>query len=162
MSRISNCTKLRLENKGAESYNRHMNMFKTTDAKSVEELISKIDEPRRSEMEKLHAFIRKTVPKLPIGLYGAIIGYGNYHYKYSSGREGDWMIIGLASQKNYISLYICSTENGEYLAEKYKDELPKANIGKSCIRFKKLEDIDLEVLKEIILKAEKLGGMGAI
>lgn len=137
-------------------------MFKTTDAKSVEELISKIDEPRRSEIKKIHEFIRKTVPKLTLSLYGAIIGYGNYHYKYSSGREGDWMLIGLASQKNYISLYICATENGEYLAEKNKEELPKASVGKSCIRFKKLEDVNLEVLKKIILKAEKLGGMGAV
>lgn len=137
-------------------------MFKTTDAKSVEELISKIDEPRRSEIKKIHEFIRKIVPNLPVGLYGAIIGYGNYHYKYSSGREGDWMLIGLASQKNYISLYICATENGEYLAEKNKEELPKASVGKSCIRFKKLEDVNLEVLKKLILKAEKLGGMGAV
>lgn len=139
-----------------------MNMFKTTDAKSVEELISKIDEPRRSEIKKIHEFIRKIVPNLPVGLYGAIIGYGNYHYKYSSGREGDWMLIGLASQKNYISLYICATENGEYLAEKNKEELPKASVGKSCIRFKKLEDVNLEVLKKLILKAEKLGGMGEV
>ena len=137
-------------------------MFKTTDAKSVEELISKIDEPRRSEIKKIHEFIRKIVPNLPVGLYGAIIGYGNYHYKYSSGREGDWMLIGLASQKNYISLYICATENGEYLAEKNKEELPKASVGKSCIRFKKLEDVNLEVLKKLILKAEKLGGMGEV
>lgn len=142
-------------------YNIAMNMFKTTDAKSVEELLSKIEEPRRTEMLKLHEFIRKTVPNLPIGLYGAIIGYGNYHYK-SKSSEGDWMIIGLASQKNYISLYICATENDEYLAEKHKAELPKAKIGKSCISFKKTEDIDLEVVKKLILKAEKLGGMNAV
>lgn len=134
-------------------------MFKTTDAKSVEELINKLEEPRKGEMLVLHNFIKKTVPSLPIGLYGAIIGYGNYHYKSQSGREGDWMIIGLASQKNYISLYICSLEDGEYIAEKYKSELPKASIGKSCIRFKHIEDVDLEVIKKLILKAEKIGGM---
>lgn len=140
-------------------YNVIMNMFKSTDAKTVDELINKLAEPRRSEMLTLHKFIQETVPSLPIGLYGAIIGYGNYHYKSKSGREGDWMIIGLASQKNYISLYICSLEDGEYLAEKHKDELPKTSIGKSCIRFKKLEDLDMQVLKKLLLKAEKLGGM---
>ena len=134
-------------------------MFKTTDVKDAAELISRLEEPRKSEMIKLDAFIKKTVPNLPVSLYGAVIGYGKYHYKSKSGSEGDWMIIGLASQKNYISLYICSMEDGEYLAEKYKDELPKADIGKSCIRFKKFEDIDLEVLKKLILKAEKIGGM---
>lgn len=144
-------------------YNRiYMNMFKTTDAKSAEELLNKLEEPRKSEMLRLHEFIRKTVPTLQIGLYGAIIGYGNYHYKSKSGREGDWMIIGLASQKNYISLYICATENDEYLAEKHKAELPNASIGKSCIRFKKTEDLDMEVVKKLILKAEKLGGMNSV
>lgn len=139
-----------------------MNMFKTTDAKSAEELIDNLDEPRKSEILKLHNFIRKTVPKLSVSLYGAIIGYGNYHYKSKSGRDGDWMIIGLASQKNYISLYICAVENGEYLAEKHKADLPKTSVGKSCIRFKHLEDVDMEVLKKLILKAESLGGMNAV
>ena len=139
-----------------------MNMFKTTTAKSVEEYINTLEQPRKSEMLKLHDFFRKTLPKLPISMYGAIIGYGNYHYKSKSGREGDWMLIGLASQKNYISIYVCAVEGNEYLAEKHKAEFPKASIGKSCIRFKKFEDIDLEVLKKLVFKAEKLGGMSSI
>jgi hypothetical protein len=53
--------------------------------------------------------------------------------------------------------------NGEqYLAERYKSELPKASIGKSCIRFKKTADIDLEILKEIIKKSASLPPMGAV
>ena len=136
-------------------------MFKTTTAKNVSEYLDSLEEPQKTEILQLHDFIKHTVPKLPLGMYGAIIGYGNYHYKSKSGREGDWMIIGLAAQKNYISLYICAVENGEYLAEKHKEELPKASIGKSCIRFKKVEDLDLEVIKKLILKAEKLGGMNA-
>ena len=136
-------------------------MFKSSKATTPEELFALIDEPRKSEMIELHKLILKTVPKLKPKMYGSIIGYGEYTYKYASGRTGEWMIIGLASQKNYISLYICAVEGKEYIAEKHKAEFPKASIGKSCIRFKKIEDIDIKALTNLLLKAEKLGGMFA-
>ncbi len=136
-------------------------MFKSSKATTPEELFALIDEPRKSEMLELHKLILKTVPKLKPKMYGSIIGYGEYTYKYASGRTGEWMIIGLASQKNYISLYICAVEGKEYIAEKHKAEFPKASIGKSCIRFKKIEDIDIKALTNLLLKAEKLGGMFA-
>lgn len=68
----------------------------------------------------------------------------------------DWPIIALASQKNYISVYVCASDGKEYIAEKYKDKLGKVSVGKSCIRFKKLEDVDLNVLKEVVLKGVQL------
>ncbi len=139
-----------------------MNMFKPTSATNPDEYITLIPEPRKQEIETLHALIQKTVPSLKPRILSGMIGYGSYNYRYASGREGDWSLIALASQKNYISVYVCSMEKDKYLAEIYKDKLPKASIGKSCIRFKKLADIDLTVLTEIIKKAEKLGGMGEV
>lgn len=133
-----------------------MNMFKPTDAKTPREYIDSIDSPRKEEIEKLHNFIAKTVPHLKQSMYGAIIGYGNYHYKGKSGREGDWMKIGLASQKNYISVYICAVKGDKYLPEIYKEKLGKASVGRSCIRFKKTDDINLEELKKVILEGDKL------
>ncbi len=137
-----------------------MNMFKPTAAKTPTEYIAMIEEPRRTEIKKLHAFIKKTVPNLKPLIMSGMIGYGKYHYRYASGREGEWSAILLASQKNYISVYACGVMNGKYVAEQYKKRLPKANIGKSCIRFKKVEDIDLDVLREIFLLVEK-NPMGA-
>lgn len=131
-------------------------MFKTTPAKTPQDYIALIAEPRRSEIQKLHAFIQKVVPDLKPHIMAGMIAYGTYHFKYASGREGDWAIIALASQKNYISVYVCATDGTQYVAEKYKHTLPKASIGKSCIRFKKLADIDLAVLKTIILEGKKL------
>jgi hypothetical protein len=139
-----------------------MNMFKPTSATTPNEYIAMIDEPRRQDIETLHALIQKTVPNLKPRILSGMIGYGSYLYRYASGREGDWSLIALASQKNYISVYVCCTDNGVYLADAYKDKLPKASIGKSCIRFKKLSDIDLAVLTEIIKKAKKIGGMGQV
>jgi hypothetical protein len=132
-----------------------MNMFKTTTAKTPEEYIDLLVEPRKSEIKKLDAFIRKTVPKLKPYILNGMIGYGEFHYKSKSGREGDWAKIGLAPQKNYISIYICAVDNGQYVAEKHKKDFPKASIGRSCIRFKKTEDISLEALKKVLLEGEK-------
>lgn len=135
-----------------------MNMFKPTNAKTPNEYIDLISEPRRSDIKKLHNFIKKTVPNLKPYIQTGMIGYGKFHYKSRSGREGDWALIALASQKNYISVYVCAVEEGKYLTEKYKPLLPKTNIGKSCIRFKKVEDIDLSVLAKLLKESEKVGG----
>lgn len=132
-----------------------MNMFKPTSATTPKEYIDLIAEPRKAEVEKVDAFIRKIVPKLKPFIISGMIGYGPYRYKTKSGREGDWAIVLLASQKNYISVYACGVADGQYVAEKYKNELPKANIGKSCIRFKKMEDLDKGVFKKILLESEK-------
>ena len=125
-------------------------MFKPTKAKTPTEYITALSEPRRSHIKQLHQLIQKTVPKLKPHILVGMIGYGTYRYKSASGREGDWSIISLASQKNYISVYICATKDGKYIAEQHKQDFPKASIGKSCIRFKKPEDIDLKLLQQII------------
>lgn len=137
-------------------------MFKPTNAKSVKDYISQIDEPRKSEIKKIYNFIKKILPKLDIQLYNSVIGFGKYHYKTKSGSEGDWFRVGLASQKNYISIYVCALDekkNG-YLVEKHKDWFPKATIGKSCIGFKKIEDIDFKKLESLLKISEKAMPVG--
>lgn len=137
-------------------------MFKATSALSPEEYIAVVPEPRKSDIEALHRLIQNAVPTLKPHILSGMIGYGTYRYRYASGREGDWSLIALANQKNYISVYICCVKNGTYLAESYKDKLPKASIGKSCIRFKRLADIDPSILIEIVKEAKVLGGAGQI
>ncbi len=82
-----------------------------------------------------------------------IRAFGHWHYKYSSGREGDWFHVRLASNKQYISLYVCPSNERGNIADQYRAKLPKASIGKSCIRFKKLADVDLEVIAAMIRDA---------
>lgn len=125
-------------------------MFKTTSAKTPEEYIEFVDEPRRIEIKKLHELIKRTVPDLKPFIISGMIGYGPFHYKYASGREGDWAVIALASQKNYISVYICAAVDGHYIAEQHKADFPKASIGRSCIRFKKISDVDLDILSKVV------------
>lgn len=129
-------------------------MFAPHPAKTQEEYIASLEEPQQRYIRELDALIRKTVPKLRPLMQSGMMGYGQFHYKSKSGREGDWPVIAMASRKNYISIYICATDGKRYLAETYKAKFPKANVGKSCIRFKTPADIDRAVLVEILQKAE--------
>lgn len=120
-----------------------------TKAKSPREYINGLPEPRKSELAELNRLIQKATGMKPMIFYG-MLGYGKFHYVYPSGREGDWVSVALASQKNYISLYACMTNNKGYIAESYKRKLPKASIGRSCVRFKRLADIDLKVVSALL------------
>jgi len=112
---------------------------------------------REPLLRKLDGIIRRAAPDLkPFFLNQSsmtMLGYGPYHYKYASGREGDGAVIGLAAQKNNVSLYISVGKDGRYLPEIHGKRLGKVNCGKSCIRFKKIEDLDLGVVEEICREA---------
>lgn len=125
-------------------------MIATPEIKTPAQYFASLAEPRRSEMRALHDAIRKAVPKLKPEMIGGFLGFGKYRYKYDSGREGDTGVVMLASQKQYISLYLGCPDDGESLAEKNKRRLGKVNVGKCCIRFKKLADLDLQVAMELV------------
>jgi hypothetical protein len=134
-----------------------MKMTGSLKVSTPEAYIAKLAEPRRSDIASLHRLIRKTVPRLEPYIASGMLAYGPFHYRYASGREGDWFRIGVASNKNYISLYACGADDKGYVAERYRLRLPKANIGKSCVRFKKLADLDLTALRALLKETEKAG-----
>jgi hypothetical protein len=139
----------------------HRPMFKTTDAESPDEYMDRLEEPRRTDIRQLDALIRKIAPKLEPHLASGMLAYGRYHYKgKSKGTEGEWFHIGLASNKRYISLYVMAADKDGYLAESYKAKLPKADIGRSCVRFKRLSDLDPTTLKELIAAGAKWDPIG--
>lgn len=138
-----------------------MNMFKPVKAKSVKEYFDMLPKERRVPIKFLHTFIRKAVPKLKSNFLYNMPGYGSFGYKNRKKEIIDWPIVGLASQKNYISVYICALEGKQYIAEKYKHELGKVSVGRSCIRFKKIEDIHLPTFKKVLQLAAKMPGLVA-
>ena len=77
----------------------------------------------------------------------SIIGFGTYHYVYTSGREGDWMLTAFSPRKQNITLYIMGGFD-EY--DQLIDSLGKCTRGKGCIYIKRLADIDIRTLKELI------------
>lgn len=136
-------------------------MKSNSNAKTPAEYIKSVPDDRRPIIEALDQLIRKTVPRLKPFINYGMLGYGPFHYKGRSGREGDWALVALANQKNYVSLYLCAADGNEYVAEKNKDRLGKVSVGRSCIRFKKLEDLNLDVVEESLKLTEKLGGTGS-
>jgi len=122
-----------------------------------EDYIAALAEPRRTDVAALDALIREHAPGLEPVVAGKMLGYGPFHYRYASGREGDTTLLGLASQKRYISLYVLCANGGRYLAESYAERLPKASVGKSCVRFARLSDVDSAVLAELVAEAARLG-----
>jgi hypothetical protein len=123
---------------------------------AVDDFIASLPDGRREIVRAVDGAIREAVPDLDVRMWGKFIGYGSYHYRYASGREGDWFPIGLANNKQYLSLYICAADDDGYLAEANADRLGDVSVGKSCIRFKRLEDLDLDVAVELSRRAAEL------
>ncbi|MSR43235.1 MAG: DUF1801 domain-containing protein [Pedosphaera sp.] len=132
-----------------------------------DQYIAALPEPRRAAIQTLHNAIRKAAPSLKSEIGYGMLAYGPFHTTYASGREVDTWAVCLASQKNYISLYVggClanqenpagSCENKSYLPDRYLLQLGKVSVGKACIRFKKLEDLNLKVAMELVKKAAQL------
>lgn len=136
-----------------------MNMFKPVKATSAEEYFAMLPEERLQAIKFLHNFIQKVAPSLKPHFAYNMLGYGSFKYKNYKKEMLDWPTISLANQKNYISLYVCAVQNGEYIAEKHKDKLGKVSVGKSCIRFKQIADLNLETLEKVIKKAEESPGL---
>lgn len=127
-------------------------MFKETSARTPEEYIEGLEEPRRTEIRRLHELIRREAPDLEPHIASGMLAYGRYHYRGKRGREGEWFHVGLASQKRYISLYVMATDGQRYLAETYRERLPHADIGRSCVRIKRLAEVDQDTLAELVRK----------
>jgi hypothetical protein len=110
------------------------------------------NEQRRSDcfaVLKLMSEITKEEPKM----WGeTIVGFGVYHYKYASGREGDWFLTGFSPRKQNLTIYIISGFN-EY--EELMNRLGKFKTGSSCLYINKLADIDLKVLTTLIKSSIK-------
>jgi len=82
----------------------------------------------------------------------SIVGFGKYHYKYASGREGDFFITGFSPRKQNLTLYIMS---GFQKYPKFMKKLGKYKTGSSCLYINKLEDVNMRVLKELITESVK-------
>jgi hypothetical protein len=127
---------------------------------AVDEYIGALPEGRRETVRAIHERVLAEVPDLDVRMWNKFIGYGSYRYRSASGREGDWFPIGLTNNKRYVSLYVCVADDDGYLAEQNAERLGKVNVGKSCVRFTKLENLDLDVAGELCRRAADLVAAG--
>lgn len=115
---------------------------------SVIEFIESVDSPKkREDAYKLLDIFTETTG-YPAKMWGtSIIGFGSYHYKYDSGHEGDAALVGFSPRKAKHSLYFAT---GDDRRAELLERFGKHQTGKACVYINKLEDIDVQVLKELI------------
>jgi len=124
------------------------NKTKATEA-SVDGYIAAIDEEsRRKDCETLAKLMAKATKQKPIMWGTSIVGFGSYHYKYESGREGDSCLTGFSSRKGDISVYLIGSFPGrdELLAK-----LGRHKMAKACLYIRRLSDVDLAVLEQLVV-----------
>ncbi len=110
------------------------------------------DEAKRKEAKQVAKLLRRISGVKPVMWGTSIVGYGQYHYKYASGREGDMCVTGLSPRKQSLVLYIMpGFDDNEALLAK----LGKFKTGKSCLYINKLEDVHLPTLKQLIRASVK-------
>ncbi|MCP9770955.1 DUF1801 domain-containing protein [Lacihabitans sp. LS3-19] len=124
------------------------NLKTTENEASVSDFLNKIEnETRKKDCFTVSKFMEE-ITHLPPKMWGpAIVGFGSYHYKYDSGREGDMLKVGFSPRKEALTLYIgANAEENKELLEK----LGKYKTGKGCLYIKSLDDVDHKILKELI------------
>ena len=118
---------------------------------SVEEFLAGITHDKRREDCRVVVDLMKDVTgEEPVMWGDSIIGFGTYHYRYASGREGDWPITGVSPRKQSLTLYIMP---GFDRYEELMSELGKHKTGKSCLYVNKLEDVDLPTLRKLVTES---------
>lgn len=116
--------------------------------KSIDSYMDTLEPGRRKDIQILVDLMSDVTKEKPV-MWGSIIGFGNLHYTYKTGTEGDMPLLGLSSRKQAMTLYL------SYDLEKFDllNSLGKHKIGKSCLYINKLDDIDLDVLKSLLIQS---------
>jgi len=123
------------------------NKTQPTDAR-VEDYLSAIeDETRRIDCEALVRLMSRVTKQAPRIWGGNIVGFGSYHYKYESGREGDAALTGFSSRKGDISVYLAASGTDQ---EQLLARLGKHKMGKACLYIRRLSDVDSMVLEQLV------------
>lgn len=123
------------------------NKIKETDA-SVKAFLDAIqDDEKRQDCRTVLQLMKEVTGAEPRIWGGGMVGFGSYHYKYPSGREGDWFLTGFAPRARELTLYITA---GFDRYEALLADLGKFKTGRSCLYLKRLADVDLGVLRKLI------------
>jgi hypothetical protein len=114
----------------------------------VEDFLNRVpDERKRQDSFVILEMMKEVTGEEPIMWGDSIVGFGSYRYKYSTGREGDWLVVGFSPRKQNLTLYGLQGWN------QYQDllgKLGKYKTGKGCLYINKLSDVDQDVLKDLI------------
>ena len=124
------------------------NKTKSTEASVASYFSTIVDEARRKDCEALATLMSQATEQPPKMWGTSIVGFGSYHYKYESGREGDSCLSGFSSRKGDITVYLLASFPKR---EELLSKLGKYKLGKGCLYLRKLADVDLTVLEQLII-----------
>ncbi len=133
--------------------------------KSVDAHLESLSDDVRNDMVAIDRLITEAMPEFPRVLWEGkfwggsdqqIIGYGHLSNTNSKGEAVDWFQVGLAAQKNHLSVYVNVTDEGEYLGAIYGKRLGKVKVGSASLGFRSVEDINIDVFTEMIQRAAEL------
>ena len=120
--------------------------------KNVDEFIEAVsNKKRKDDAKRLLAFMKEITGKEPKIWGVSIIGFGKYKYQRKNGQEFEWFNVGFSPAKAHLSVYVMYDLQQEELLKKLGDY----KVGKGCLYIKKLEDVDIDVLKEMIAKSDR-------
>lgn len=118
---------------------------------SVADFIDSVEpEWKRDDARELLTLLEKITGEKPVMWGDSIVGFGNYHYKYKTGREGDWFLAGFSPRKTSMTIYIMGGFEGQ---EEHLENLGKHKKSVGCLYVKKLVDIDLNILEQMTRKS---------
>lgn len=135
-------------------------------ATDVNGYLERVEGERGEDIRHLDELIREQLPRAERHLYEGklwggtdqqIVGYGILDYRNKSGDDVQWFLVGLAAQKDHISMYVNAVEDGQYLLAQYEGRLGKAKLGSASISFTSLDDVDIAALGELLSRAGELG-----
>ncbi len=119
----------------------------------VASYISKINNPVKKKDAKLAQWLLAKITGKKAVMWGpSIVGFGSYHYKYESGREGDMCLAGFSVRSSSLVFYVVG---GVPASDPLWDKLGQFKLGKSCLYVKRLEDVDINILQKIFTKSVK-------
>ncbi len=120
----------------------------TPNQQSVTQFLDSVeDEQKHADGYALLELMQEVTGEPPRMWGDSIVGFGSYHYRYASGREGDWFLTGFSPRKQNLTLYIMA---GFDRYETLLEQLGKHKTGKSCLYIKRLEDVDRQVLRQLV------------
>ncbi len=123
---------------------------KASDA-SVSAFLQSVDgEQKRRDARDILALMKEETGKRPRMWGTSIVGFGSYHYKYQSGREGDWLVTGFSPRKQNLAVYIMP---GFSRYSRLMNRLGKYKTGKSCLYLRRLGDVDQKVLRQLVTRS---------
>jgi hypothetical protein len=123
-------------------------MKTTKNSASVADFLASVADPRRrADAEAACALMAEVTGERPTMWGSSIVGFGTYHYRYATGREGDWPAVGLSPRKQALTVYVSA---GFDRYEELLGRLGPHSTGKSCLYIKRLADVDQQALRDLI------------